>query len=285
METPPLRLALDPLLPTRTPAAGGSALGYGFRLRLPDGPALEDDDPLLSAFGAQIVFVVVADEEMLQHDAFEPGRRLTVLLEHGQINPVDEVGIWDGDGIRRIGSLDVEAEALASAGLAHALPLEALSLYEERDATDDRRRRLQLLVHSPALISLDTSARPVLDRPRRPVRRRLVLVVGEGSDVRWWDPAAGSGPLDACDLPLSGELTLAFEQLQDGLGSLGADASATGLEHAWARQSLQTEARRLWLRARLELGCRYVVGYLGPDMDEPIWTPTPEVEADDGIPF
>src|SRR3954454_17790097 len=98
---------------------------------------------------------------------------------------------------------------LASAGLAHALSLEALSLYEERDATDDRRRRLQLLVHSPALISLDTwarpvlgpsrllitlvtPARPVLDRPRRPVRRRLVLVVGEGSDVRWWDPAAGS---------------------------------------------------------------------------------------------
>src|SRR4051794_30533697 len=280
METPPLRLALDPLLPTRTPAAGGSALGYGFRLRLPDGPALEDDDPLLSAFGAQIAFVVVADEEMLQHDAFEPGRRLTVLLEHGQINPVDEVGIWDGDGIRRIGSLDVEAEALASAGLAHALPLEALSLYEERDATDDRRRRLQLLVHSPALISLDTSARPVLDRPRRPVhaRRRLVLVAGEGRDVRWWDPAAGSGPLDACDLPLSGELTHAFEQLQHGLKSLGAAAAPEGWEHAGARQSLQSEAPRLWLRARLELGCRYVVGSLGPDMDEPIWTPGQEVE-------
>src|SRR3954451_9822946 len=103
METPPLLLALDPLLPTRTAAAGADTLGYGFRLRLPDGPALEDDDPLLRAFGAQIAFVIVADDETLQHDAVEPGRRLTVLLERGQMNPIDEVGIWDDEGIRRIG--------------------------------------------------------------------------------------------------------------------------------------------------------------------------------------
>ena len=39
--------------------------------------------------------------------------------------------------------------------------------------------------------------------------------------------------------------------------------------------------RGLDCRDRVELGLRYVVGFLGPEMDEPIWTPASEVEEED----
>jgi hypothetical protein len=280
---PLLQLALDPILPTRTPPSGCDALSYGYRLRLTDGPALDEDDPLLSAFAARTAFVYVRDEEALQLDAFDPGRRVSVLLERG---PIDDVGIWDGDGIRRLGGLSGDAEALTSAGLAHGLPLEALSLYEERDVRDDRRNRVQILIYSPALVALDASARPVLERPVRATRQRLVLLADEAGALRWWDPAGDNGPLEAGDLPVSRELMDAFYELEREFVAFAADADdapkgVERMEHMWARQGLLAEAHRLWLRARIELGLRYVVGFLGPEMDEPIWTPTCEVEAED----
>jgi hypothetical protein len=89
----PLRLSLDPILPSRAPANGESALGYGYQLRIPDGPALEDDDPLLSAFGARIEYVAVDDQEALQLDVFEPGRPLTLLGEMRVSSLEADVGV------------------------------------------------------------------------------------------------------------------------------------------------------------------------------------------------
>ena len=281
--TPLLQLALDPLLPTRTPPDGCTAISYGYRLRLADGPALEEDDPLLSVFAARSTYVFVRDHEVLQHDAFEPGRRLTLLLEQGAIEPADEVGVWDAEGIRRLGGLNADVDALMSAGLAHGLPLEALSLYEERYVHDDRRSGLQILIYSPALVAVDTSAPPLLERPVRPIRQRLVLLADETGDLRWWDPAGDNGPVEACDLPMSQELAGAFDDLQREFVAFTAedgDEDASAFERVWARQGLLAEAHRLWLRARVELGLRYVVGFLGPEMDEPIWSPQ-EVETED----
>ena len=288
MPTPPLlHLALDPILPTRTPPSSGAALSYGYRLRLADGPALDPEDPLLSAFAARITDAYVRDDEALQLDAFDPGRRLTVLLERGAIESMDDVGIWDADGIRRLGGMAGDVEELTSASLAHGLPLEALALNEERDLQDDRRSNLQVLIYSPALIAVDTSAQPVLERPVRPTRQRLVLLVDDAGDLRWWDPAGDNGPLEARDLQMSQELADAFEDLQRGFGEFAADAddAPSGferMERMFARQGLLAEAHRLWLRARVELGLRFVVGFLGPEMDEPIWTPAyEEVEEED----
>ena len=54
------------------------------------------------------------------------------------------------------------------------------------------------------------------------------------------------------------------------------------MERMFARQGLLAEAHRLRLRARVELGLRFVVGFLGPEMDEPMWTPAgEEVEEED----
>jgi hypothetical protein len=281
--TPLLQLALAPLLPARTPPYGCTTLSYGYRLRLADGPALEADDPLLSVFAARSTCVLVRDHEVLQLDAFDPGRRLTLLLEQGAIEPVDEVGVWDAERIRRLGSLNGEVDALMSAGLAHGLPLEALSLHEMRDVHDDRRSSLQILIYSPAMVAVDVSAPQLLERPVRPTRRRLVLLADETGGLRWWDPAGDNGPVEACELPMSQELAGAFERLDREFVAFAAEAAhddASAFERVWARQGLLAEAHRLWLRARVELGLRYVVGFLGPEMDEPIWSPQ-EVEAED----
>lgn len=70
------------MLPSRFPRAGGSTVGYGYRLRLPNGPAVEDDDPLLKAFGAAVEWLEYdADDEQLQLDVFDPGRRLRLTGE------------------------------------------------------------------------------------------------------------------------------------------------------------------------------------------------------------
>src|SRR5689334_4571783 len=52
-----LTLALEPVLPSRVPRENHSTQGFGFRLRLPEGPAIEHDDPLLRAFGAYVDWV------------------------------------------------------------------------------------------------------------------------------------------------------------------------------------------------------------------------------------
>src|SRR3954454_15846728 len=76
METAPtplaLALALSPLLPIRAPEFGTATLTLGLQLRLPDGPAIAPEDPLLRAFGATVVALAAepADREALQAAAF-----------------------------------------------------------------------------------------------------------------------------------------------------------------------------------------------------------------------
>ena len=177
MDALPLRLALDALLPARAPSTGEGTLAYGFRLRLPDGPAIDYGDPLLSALGAHVDDLIVGDHEALQLDAFDPGRRLVLVSEPYGPDVAGEVGVWDADEIRRVGTLADDLESIALAALGQRFPLDALVVREERTVADDRRRGLELLVFSPLMIPVGAAPPPRLGRPSRQVRQRLVLFV------------------------------------------------------------------------------------------------------------
>ncbi len=281
MANVPLSLALEPVLASRAPRAGGSTMGHGYRLRLPNGPAVEDDDPLLRAFGAAVDWLEHDDDEPLQLDVFDPGRSLRLAGEPFG----EEASILDAEGIRCAGTIGGDAGAVACAALEHGLPIEALALWEQREVADDRRCALRLVVYSPALVEVSHRS-ATYSRPARPTRRRVVLFADSAGDLRWWDPAANGGPIDVDELPLSVELATAFVNLRAeyaGLVEANTQEGFARLDHNWTREALEEDARALWLRARSELGRRFSVGYLGPDMQRPIWQP--ETEEDDEIPF
>jgi len=208
---PPLVLSLDPILPLRAPQPGAVLVSSGFRLRLPDGPAVAAGDPLLSAFGARVVDleVDVDDSEALQDDVFAPGRGLTLLEEGVDEDGDPVVGVWDAAGTRRAGHLDFRAAAEVAAATDAGLAVGAVVLTEDRLRVDDRRCGLEVLVHAPAFVEVETgvaaAVAPHVTRPRH-VRERVVLVADGSSELRWWDPSGRGGPMDLGQVPLSSEL-------------------------------------------------------------------------------
>jgi len=298
METapPPLVLALSPLLPIRAPDFGTATLASGLQLRLPDGPAIAPEDPLLAAFGATVVDLVADpdDLEALQDDAFAPGRPLALIREGVDEDGDPAVGAWDAGGTRRAGVLHYRAAGIAAAALEQGLGIVAIALTEQRLRLDDRRVGLSLLVHAPALVRVtgvrEAEPAPARGRSRPPRRRRLVLVADGASEPRWWDPAGAGGPLDLDDLPLSGSLVDDFRSLSAEYARVAdGDAPADpldGLERDRYRAALERRLRDLWSRAREELGRGYAVGLLGPGMTRPAWSPVEATgEADADIPF
>lgn len=111
-----------------------------------------------------------------------------------------------------------------------------------------------------------------------------MLVADASGDVRWWDPSASSGPLEAGDLPLSDELRQGLDRLRDASAVLAADDDERHgydrVEADWERDALQTQAQALWRRAHSEIGRRYAVGFLGAGMRRPLWCPA-ELDDDD----
>jgi len=287
----PLRLSLEPVLPTRTPSYG-SCFVYGFKLRLPDGPEIDRSDPLLVAYGARIVSVAIHDDddEPVQDDAFDPGSLVRLLPESGGSDEA-EVGVWDPEALRRGGSVLDRAAAVVDAAIECGLSQTALVLTEDRSAEDDRREGLDLLVFHEGFVEVDTAAVASFTRPVRPARARLVLVADGSGDVRWWDPSAEAGPIAADDLPMSADLTSAMQELRAAYAELEADndPDKRGFERfeaALDRASLDEQAATLWKRARAELGRRFAVGFLGSGMERPVWSPEELDEDDDSeIPF
>jgi len=282
----PLSLGLAEHLSART------ATRHGFRLRLVDGPAVEPNDPLLRAFGVSVtdLFVDPAHEEALQHEAFDPGRRLR--LEAAPLDPhdPDAVGVWDLDGVRQAGELPGQVDAVVAAALDHGLPMEAVALREERDRVDDRRCDLTVLVYSPRFVSLEGLDELTYDRARRSGRRRLVLFADGSDDVRWWDPSAGGGPVDVRDVPVSPEVAAGLERLSEDYAALrdqavvGSGDGYDRFDESFDRMMLEQDARELWRRARTEIGRRYAVGFLGHGMKRPVWSPDELVPDDeDGV--
>ena len=292
---PPLVLSLDPILPLRAPQPGAVLVSSGFRLRLPDGPAVAACDPLLSAFGARVVDleVDVDDSEALQDDVFAPGRALTLLEEGVDEDGDPVVGVWDAAGTRRAGHLDFRAAAEVAAATDAGLAVGAVVLTEDRLRVDDRRCGLEVLVHAPAFVEVETgvaaAVAPHVTRPRH-VRERVVLVADGSSELRWWDPSGRGGPMDLGQVPLSSELLADLERLSAEYAALDdADvtgSAADGFERQLYRSSLDARMRGLWQRARAELGRSYAIGLLGPGMTSPAWSPGEAgAPAADDIPF
>jgi hypothetical protein len=292
---PPLVLSLDPILPLRAPQPGAVLVSSGFRLRLPDGPAVAAGDPLLSAFGARVVDleVDVDDSEALQDDVFAPGRALTLLEEGVDEDGDPVVGVWDAAGTRRAGHLDFRAAAEVAAATDAGLAVGAVVLTEDRLRVDDRRCGLEVLVHAPAFVEVETgvaaAVAPHVTRPRH-VRERVVLVADGSSELRWWDPSGRGGPMDLGQVPLSSELLADLERLSAEYAALDdADvtgSAADGFERQLYRSSLDARMRGLWQRARAELGRSYAIGLLGPGMTSPAWSPGEAgAPAADDIPF
>ena len=292
---PPLVLSLDPILPLRAPQPGAVLVSSGFRLRLPDGPAVAAGDPLLSAFGARVVDleVDVDDSEALQDDVFAPGRALTLLEEDVDEDGDPVVGVWDAAGTRRAGHLDFRAAAEVAAAADAGLAVGAVVLTEDRLRVDDRRCGLEVLVHAPAFVEVETgvaAAVAPVARRQRPVRERVVLVADGSSELRWWDPSGRGGPMDLGQVPLSSELLADLERLSAEYAALDeADvtgSAADGFERRLYRSSLDARMRGLWQRARAELGRSYAIGLLGPGMTSPAWSPGEAgAPAADDIPF
>ena len=90
---------LEPLIPQRTPS---DELGfrYGFQLRIPDGPLIDADDPLLAGLGAEVVPVLASalHEEELQSEDVDPGKSLRACVETPNEDGELAVGVWAGDG-------------------------------------------------------------------------------------------------------------------------------------------------------------------------------------------
>lgn len=289
--TTPLRLALHPLLPTRT-TGHNSWFEYGFQLRLPGGPLIDRNDPLLRAYGACVTTMAVHtdDDEQLQDDAFDPGSVVRLVPDPGD-DGEPEVGVWDRDEVRRAGSLLDRPAAVVEAAVEFGLEQAAVVLTEDREADGDRRSSLDLFVFHPAFVEVNTEAALSFSRPERTPRPRLVLVADGKGDVRWWDPSASAGPIAADALPMSAQLRAdlqglraSYEELADGTGE------ARGFERidmSIERYALNEKATAVWKRARTELGRRFAIGFLGAGMERPVWSPSEldEDDGDDGIPF
>lgn len=272
-----LRLALEPIVPLRSPAGTQRTLEYGYRLRLPRGPLLAHEDPLLAAHGAVVarVWWPGRPSEALQDSRFDPGRGLSLFHDTCDDDDPNCVRVLDADGVLEAGELTGGADELAAAGLDHGLGTRAIALSETRLVAGHRRVGLEVLVYAPGLVAIGPEPRSRFMRPERPGRTRVVLFADGTPDVRWWDPAGTGGPAELLDLPVSDELAGELSALRDGYAKLAEPEDDDELcFEAWDREALDERARDLWRRARFELGRRYVVGFLGPNMRRAVWSPT-----------
>jgi hypothetical protein len=153
-------------------------------------------------------------------------------------------------------------------------------LSEDREVAEHRRTSLEVLVFSPHLIRLERPAMPAFARCERQVRPRIVLYADGSPDVRWWDPEGAGGPVELGEVPLSPGLAGELARLREGYARLAEEGWGED-PFGWERQALDDRAFRLWCRARSELGRRFKVGFLGPDMTQPVWSPGDTAPPDD----
>lgn len=288
----PLALALHPLTPVRVPREARPHVLYGYQLRLPDGPVLTNDDPLLEAFAASVEAVEGSGShsEPLQSDAFDPGLSARLVREGFDEDGDEVVGVWDGDEVRRAGVLPYETAARITAALDHGMDIDVMVLSEIRSRSDDRRSGIAVFVYSPALITVDRAAGGPLQRPKSRARPRLVLIADDAVGLRWWDPSGAAGPLELDAVPVSAtlaqdlrDLAIAFKNAPDAADD---PDFFDDMEDGWRRHVLGERTRGVWDRVRRELGRRYAIGLMLKGMTHPAWSPEEfESDDDDDIPF
>jgi hypothetical protein len=267
----------------------GRVFHYGFQLRIPDGPLVDNDDPLLRALGADVASVVMTGvhRAALQAESVEPGRPLRPVIEPPDEDGDEVVGVWDQELTRCAGTLPWRTAARVAAAMEQGIDIALLSLSETRAAVDDQRLALEVLIALPATLSVEFDPALRVVRPHRPTRRRVVLLADEAGDVKWWDAAADNGPADIGELPVSQELRRELKKLRKAYSKLEADGDEPDgyelIETDWQRRALAQRGIKLWRRAREELGREFAVGYMGPGMDCPAWSPRelPDQDNDD----
>jgi len=286
----PLRFTLQPILPQRTPGrADERVFVYGFRLRMPDGMLVAAEDPLLEALGAEVVTVSASSVhgEALQGESVGPGRSLVTVVEPPDEDGEAVVGLWDQEGTRCAGLLPWRTAGRVAAAVGQGLEVRAVALSERRTVLDDRRQALDVLVSVAANVTVDHDPQVAVLRPRRETRRRVVLFADESGDVRWWDAAADAGPAEVGEFPVSQELRRELKKLRKAYSKLqkAQDEQLNGfqmVEGDWQRAALAERGIRIWRRARRELAREFVVGYLGPGMEAPAWSPKELSDDSDG---
>jgi hypothetical protein len=125
---------------------GESEGGRGFWLRdAATGDALGWNDERLTAAGARVIAVAGSTyrSDALQDEAFEPAQPLALVAEPENEYDPDAIAVWDPEHRLQAGYVpaDVAKEL--------ALPLQAVSLWEWRDA--DRRVGLRVLIAPPSV--------------------------------------------------------------------------------------------------------------------------------------
>jgi hypothetical protein len=97
-----LELVLHPLVTPRRSTHGGGVVTCAYGMRLAQGFAVEEADPLLLSFGVGVSCIDdTGFEEALQDDAFAPGQ--PILLSSSVDGDTDEVSVWSADGVRLAG--------------------------------------------------------------------------------------------------------------------------------------------------------------------------------------
>jgi hypothetical protein len=283
----PLVLTLEPLLPTRSPSGQRKEFRFGYQLRFPGGPLIEADDPLLAVYGAESVWLIASGhDEAIQSAAFDPGARLRPVYESMDDDGDPVVAIWDADELHRAGVLPFQVAARVAAALEHGLDVQLVSVDESRTALDDRRVGLRVLVCSSAMVRVRQSRRARAIRPSTRVRRRVVLLADGKGQVRWWDPSVQNGPAEVAQLPVSSQLQAELDRLASECATLGqrveeSHGGISRMELDWDREAFTAQALGLWKRVRAELGRDYAVGFVGPGMERPVWSPAEASHDDD----
>jgi hypothetical protein len=294
MTSLPLVLTLEPLLPTRCASGHRKEFRFGYQLRLPGGPLVETDDPLLAVFGAEAVTLEVegGNEEAIQSATFDPGARLHPVFDSLDDDGDPVVAIWDAAELHCAGILPFQVAGRVAAALDHGLDIQLFSLEESRTALDDRRVGLRVLVSSTSMVRIKHPKHARAIRPARRVRQRVVLLADGRGRIRWWDPSGASGPAEITQMPVSSHLQAELDRLGREFETLcqRAQESQGGLSRMVLdgdRAAFTERALELWKRVRAELTRDYAVGFVGPGMERPIWSPSEmSYDGDDvEIPF
>jgi hypothetical protein len=277
-----LKLGFQPITPLRTPPRGEAYVRHGYRLRLPGGPVLNEDDPLLAACGATLTTILedVDEATTVADDRFAPGTRLALEPE----DDLDEgpgVGLWDPGRSVRLASIPGATGRRATAALELGIELLAVIVSELRSKRHGTRVGVQILVAPSALVHLGRI--PAHPAPPAPHARRLVLIVDE--DLRWWDPDASAGPSEIGDVPVAHDLATDLSEIRQRWQEVRERPVPTDPMETWeidfARDEVLSEARRLWVRARREMAGECRVGWLEPGMKAPRWTPREDDDEGD----
>jgi len=284
----PLELALHPLLPFRSVRPGRSQARFGYELRLPGGPVLSPDDPLIAAFGMVFESFSEPDEaqEIFQADSFDPAHTVSLRAEGLDEDGDVVVGVWDAEGALRAGELNYSTAARVAAAREYGLEVVCLVMHEGRSSGEGRRESLTVLLYPEQLVRVDVEAGGPLQRPEVQMRPRLVLLADGPGPFQWWDPSGEHGPLALEELPVSAELATEIGRLRamresTGHGD-GPEDFFDDMERSWRESSIDRATRLVWQRARAELGAQFAVGLLAQGMAHPIWRPEELPQDDDG---